>query len=289
MPSIKRSGVKRKAASKAVVGSSAAATSVDGDTPPRALGSATTPTRFAAPPARKRRCVAFTPSPPTTGRSGERFAMAASASGSQDESPPNKRACKRDLRQHLRVNELVFVPHVDQALLDKYNGGQPICARFTGDRFFDTYQQKHYRSLSSWVKQRLVDVRSLSPSSNISGWDRAAVRRDGRKVALRMLIDNESDEAAAEAASPFILAERMALLGKSDPPTDASTATTRRHFDCGDGDDEATSPERLLGLQQPVPASRSEREQQAIALREARERASAYLSAIESRLDVLRT
>lgn len=262
--------------------------SPDRDTPP-------TQTRFAAPPARKRSrhyggvSFASTPSPlaATAGAVNKQSqARSGSSSGSSSNSgspsPPdasgNKRACKRDLRAHLRINETVYVPHVDQALLDKYNGGEPIAARFTGDRFFDLSQQRSYRSLSSWVKQRLVDVRSLSPSSNISGWDRAAVRRKGRKVALRMLIDDDgaddtipqsvssSSPPVDEAASPFVLAERMALLSN---------------------DSHKSEPEALLGLHKPVPAADEERQRHVAALQDAKQRASAYLHAIESRLAIL--
>lgn len=258
---------------KAVASPSPPSSSPDRDTPPAQ-------TRFAAPPARKRSRhyggVSFasgTPSPvvAVSGSAGKQ--SKAQASSSPSPSPDalgNKRACKRDLRAHLRVNETVYVPHVDQALLDKYNGGEPISARFTGDRFFDLSQQRSYRSLSSWVKQRLVDVRSLSPSSNISGWDRAAVRRKGRKVALRMLIDDDGGDdkttlPADEAASPFVLAERMALL-----------ADTHEH-----------EPEALLGLHKPVPAADEERQRHVAALQDAKQRASAYLHAIESRLAIL--
>lgn len=109
-------------------------------------------------------------------------------------SPATKRCCKNDLKQCLRVGEMLVINRVEQHFLDKYNNGEKIRSRFTGNDFYDLSTHTPYRSLSKWVKKRLVDVGALGIKSNISGWDFVSVERDGKKQSLRMIVDNENEK-----------------------------------------------------------------------------------------------
>lgn len=130
-------------------------------------------------------------------------------------SPSTKRCCKQDLKRCLKVGEILEVTRVEQHYLDAFNQGEKIRGRFTGNDIFDLTQNIPYRSLSKWVKKRLVDVGALGHKSNISGWDFVAVERDGRKQSLRMLVENvvsdsgSHGEGGSQSASPSSSAEAM--------------------------------------------------------------------------------
>lgn len=152
-------------------------------------------------------------------------------------SPGTKHYCKRDLKRTLRVGEIVEVTRVDQHYLDAHNNGERIQSRFTGEDFYDLHTNMTYRSVSEWVKKRMVDVGALGHKSNISGYDYCAVERDGRKQALRMIVDSDDWASSPETRNAvpqqtqntfatsntnvFSIADRMAELCR--PPSDASS------------------------------------------------------------------
>ena len=112
-------------------------------------------------------------------------------------SPGTKRCCKKDLQRVLQIGEILELTRAEQHYLNEYNNGEKIRARFTGNGFYDLSKNMTYRSLSQWVKKRLVDVGALGVNSNISGWDFVAVKRGGKNVALRILIDSEEEEGSS--------------------------------------------------------------------------------------------
>lgn len=127
------------------------------------------------------------------GGNGDEWSVTVARATSPSTSPSScgtKRCCKQDLKRCLRIGETVEIIRVEQHLLDRYNQGRKIRAQFTGNELYDLDQNRSYRSLSRWVKQRMVDVCALSPTSNISGWDFVSVIRDGTKSSLRVLIES---------------------------------------------------------------------------------------------------
>lgn len=205
-------------------------------------------------------------------------------------SPGTKRCCKKDLKRCLRVGEILEVTRVDQHYLDEYNNGEKIRARFTGQNFFDLSKNTKYRSLSQWVKKRLVDVGALGVNSNISGWDFVAVERDGRKQALRMLVDNDNDASSRSSGSST----------GSTPPTGVlvtnGAAMVERFFGGGTGTTGNTIAERMEQLCQRSESSTSassspttshsadEMEEHCQSLRDELSKARAYVGHIEQQL-----
>jgi len=112
---------------------------------------------------------------------------------SADKTPKSsktKRCCKRDLKLCLHVGDLIENIRVDPDTLREKNGNQRLLAEFDGENFIDCYTNESFRSISDWVKKRMVSMVIISPKSNISGWDYTVVHRDGTKVALRLLVEN---------------------------------------------------------------------------------------------------
>ena len=151
-----------------------------------------------------------------------------------------RRCCKADLTRNLAENELLELLRVDQCVLDEHNGGVPIRAHFANNQLIDVDTQKAYRSVSKWVKERLIDVGALSPKSNISGWDWVAVNRNGVLTSLRLL---GGAHAAGASPASFVEAHEMheensaaarhvAAAAKSAPAARrGSKAPTRAMYD----------------------------------------------------------
>lgn len=140
-------------------------------------------------------------------------------------SPSTKRCCKKDLQRCVRVGEILEVTRVEQHYLDAFNQGEKISGRFTGSDIFDLTQNITYRSLSKWVKKRLVDVGALGHKSNISGWDFVAVERDGRKQSLRMLVENVDSDSSSPGE------------GTSQSSSPSNAETVQRFFGVGNDKD----------------------------------------------------
>lgn len=100
-----------------------------------------------------------------------------------------KRCCKSDLKRCLRVGDWIENIRVPRHILETRNGGKKLLAQFDGQNFIDYQTEKHYRSISDWIKQRMLDLGAISETSNISGWDYAVVHRDGRTTTLRLLVE----------------------------------------------------------------------------------------------------
>ena len=118
-------------------------------------------------------------------------------SESPSESANKKRFCKSDLQLCLRSTDIIENEHVSRQVLDEKNLGQPLTARFDGKKFIDNTTGQEYRSISSWVKRRMVDLGVLKASSNISGWNYAVVHRDGQVTTPRALAKADKLQRAA--------------------------------------------------------------------------------------------
>lgn len=103
--------------------------------------------------------------------------------------PSAKRCCKSDLKRCLRVGDWIENIRIPRRILEEKNGGKKLLAQFDGQNFVDYQTEKEYRSISDWIKQRMLDLGAISESSNISGWDYAVVHRDGRTTTLRLLVE----------------------------------------------------------------------------------------------------
>lgn len=100
-----------------------------------------------------------------------------------------KRCCKSDLKRCLRVGDWIENIRIPQHILKARNDGKKLLAQFDGQNFIDYQTEKKYRSISDWIKQRMIDLNAISETSNISGWDYAVVHREGRTTTLRLLVE----------------------------------------------------------------------------------------------------
>lgn len=127
---------------------------------------------------RKRKNLAPTPTSGITATKVTTSADAPRQSNSAVASSKNKRCCKSDLQRCLRIGDWIEISRVSEDKLAEKNGGNRLLAQFDGQNFIDHQTETKYRSLSSWVKRRMVDLGLLSPSSNISGWDYVVMHRE---------------------------------------------------------------------------------------------------------------
>ncbi len=109
--------------------------------------------------------------------------------------PSSKRCCKSDLKRCLRAGDLIENSRVPEHILKQRNGGKKLLAQFDGQNFIDMQTEKSYRSITNWIKERMMDMGKISTTSNISGWDYAIVHRDGRTTTLRLLVEETKQKA----------------------------------------------------------------------------------------------
>ena len=109
--------------------------------------------------------------------------------------PSSKRCCKSDLKRCLRAGDLIENSRVPEHILKARNGGKKLLAQFDGQNFIDMQTEKSYRSITNWVKDRMLDLGKISTTSNISGWDYAIVHREGRTTTLRLLVEETKQKA----------------------------------------------------------------------------------------------
>lgn len=131
---------------------------------------------------------------PTSGLTATQLTPLANSTGAVKPSPNSKRCCKSDLKRCLRVGDWIENIRVNRKILEERNGNQKLLAQFDGENFIDYQTEEHYRSISDWVKRRMVDLGALSPKSNISGWDYAVVHREEANqkwttTTLRLLVE----------------------------------------------------------------------------------------------------
>lgn len=110
-------------------------------------------------------------------------------------SSSSKRCCKSDLKRCLRAGDIIENSRVPENILKAHNGGKKLLAQFDGQNFIDLQTEKSYRSVTNWVKDRMMELGKLSKSSNISGWDYAIVHREGRTTTLRLLVEETKQKA----------------------------------------------------------------------------------------------
>ena len=113
--------------------------------------------------------------------------------GSAGGETPRKRCCKSDLKRCLRIGDILENDRVDEGILRERNNGNKLLARFDGESFIDCDNGRKYNSLTSWVKDRMIELGVLSANSNISGWNYAVVKRTEngyeQTIAVRQLVE----------------------------------------------------------------------------------------------------
>lgn len=131
-------------------------------------------------------------------QSGDMVVKEADDESNDDEelaTPSSKRCCKSDLKKCLRAGDIIENNRVPEHILKTYNDGKRLLAVFDGQNFVDLQTEKSYRSVTNWVKDRMLSLNKISTTSNISGWDYAIVHRDGYTTTLRLLVEETKQKA----------------------------------------------------------------------------------------------